>query len=229
MLNITSDLPKLRAEMDLLSLMGLTLIIVLIFSNLFSCILGSFRLASPTYHEEVKKLKDDLAAGKLSDNQQKHLVQGTKKVQQYIGNYVNKQNLNEYGQPVLPDGVTPMPVGMSNGLLPLEKPDPNIKYKTLKKKINPSSKLYNSTYFQAKNKVAPARPQDIQRALIDMQENKRKVKINEVDENKINKLRDMGLLTEFNKPLRNYVQEDTMSVTSKKPAVKPYSPPPNFQ
>lgn len=215
MLKISDDLPSLRSEMDMLCLMGLGLTIILIFSNLTSCILGSFRLKAPNYDEEVKKLEDDLKAGKITDLQAN---KGTKLVKQYVSNYVVKQNLNGNQYVIDPEVLTPIQMALGNMNNTQQNEDPNMKYKTLKKKVAPSSKLYNSAYFQAKNKVAPARPQDIQKALIDMQDNKRKVKINEIDEHKINRFRDMGLLTEFNKPLRNYVQEDTASATSKKPA-----------
>lgn len=219
MLKISDDLPSLKEEMDLLCLMGLALTIILVFSNLASCILGSFRLKSPTYDEEVKKLEDDLKAGKITDQQAKA---GTKLVKSYVSNYVNKQNLNSNEHIIDPDVLTPIQMALGNLNNGQQEEDPNIKYKTLKKKIAPSSKLYNSSYFQAKNKIAPAKPHDIQRALVDMQENKRKVKINEIDEHKINKFRDMGLLTEFNKPLRNYVPDDTASASSKKQPPKPF-------
>lgn len=214
MLSMTRELSYLRADMDLLCLMGLALTIIVIFTNLTACILGSFRAASSTYDEEVKKLKDDISKGVHEDILSARNVLPIKGLIRRQLKQMKKDGSGTQINGTLVAQNILTPIQAQIGFME-DQPDPNLKYKTLKKKIPQSSKLYNSTYFQAKNKVAPARPGDVSKALIDLQDKNKRVKINEIDEQQINKFRDMGLLSEFNKPLRNYLVEDTVTSNTK--------------
>lgn len=211
---MTQELSFMRTDMDLLCLMGLTLTIIIVFANLTSCIMGSFRAASPTYQKEVDKLKQDILKGLPEDLLNAKNVMPIRGLlrQQIKQMEKNGSQIDSAGNFVIDPAIL-TPIHMQIGMLE-DRVDPNLKYKTQKKRIPQSSKMYNSTYFQAKNKIAPARPGDVSRALAELQDKNLRVKINEIDERKIDKFRDMGLLSEFNKPLRNYVIDDNMSAAT---------------
>lgn len=230
MASLAEDLGSLKTDMDFLCLMGLGLTIIVVFANLTSCMLGSFRAASPTYQEEVKKLAQELASkgfveevisARKNVDPVRGLIASQMKLMPKLSNgQLASRQLNPQQPQVFIDPSILTPIQAQIGVLQNAE-DPNIKFMTLKKKIAPSSKTFGSQFFQAKNKITPAKPAEISLALQNMQDNKRKVKINEVDEKRIAQLRDQGLLSEFHKPLRNYVTDETISASTKKLNKKP--------
>ena len=207
--------------MEFLCLMGLGLVFNLIFINLMMCVIGSFRKTEPEYYEKLKQYQEEAKAktekvdgATLKQNQGKNeLTVDGKKLKGPLVIEANKENLlsiekvegkkiEKKGEEVFIKSTDNQQENRNLSRLQIG----NNPVTSIKKKIAASSRMYSSSYFAAKplNKVAPIKASDISKCLDELRDGGRLKNLKEIDDKDISRFRDKGLLSEFNRPLRNY-------------------------
>ena len=192
--SMADDYPNLKSNMNMICLIFLGIVVCILLINLADCLSSQFRIADELYYKEWEDLK--------------HQTHQAEKAEEHAKN-----------NPGATDGVTPLQtakaVPVTSGTeIVAGVPTVGGGNRPLKmvKKVAPSSQKYNSNYFAPKTKPNQVKPAEIERALDDMRANgKKRLRICDIDDKMINNYRDRGMLTEFQKPLRNFMKSDENS------------------
>ena len=236
MADIGNSLPSLKKSMEFLCLIILGVTINMMMINLLICLMGSFRSADPEYYTKWKALQEEVKKQPTkSSDQDQPLVSltpdGTKQKQEGVKTEENhnmnllqrKSSPSPYQSPSetikiikQPQQLTSQSGNQSSNLPAISKPVFNRptalteKVAFGKKKVAESSKKFGDKFFQPKvgtNKVAPLKPDDISRCLEDLRENGRRQQLDQVDEKFVDRFKNKGMLSEFNRPLRGYLED----------------------
>lgn len=236
LLDIGNSLPTLKKSMEFLSLIVLGVTINMMMINLLICLMGSFRIADAEYYKKWKQLQEEVKKlPTKSLDQDQPLVsttpEGMKKKPEGLNteenNHVNqlqrKSSPSPFQSPSETIKITKQPQQLSahsgnqSTNLPaiskpvFTRPGPlTEKVAFGKRKIAESSKKFGDKFFQPKpnsNKVAPLRSDDISRCLEDLRENGRRQQLNQVDDKFVDRFKNKGMLSEFNRPLRGYLED----------------------
>ena len=220
LLNIGLELPNVKSRLEVICLLGLGIVSAVVFINLTGCILGQFKLAQPEYYTELKEMEKE-AAGKEPEKEKSEMsqTQPTTAISQkktMVSNTSAPKKESVKSEALKPATIAAPTVAIAgapnSNSEKVQSDDPNNKYKQLKKVVAPSSKKFGASFFAPKpTKPNQVRPADVERALDDLKTAPKTNRLDQVDDKMIARFRDRGLLDEFNKPLRNYVVEDTVS------------------
>lgn len=190
LLNISKTLPNVTSQLNLLIYVGHGIVGLCGLISIVSIMISGVRRVEPKFYEEIKNFEKG----------------GKGKVEERKGPQPLNTNLKE-GKALQAQGQEPMTRGQNRA--------PSVantdKYRTVqKKKVQPGSRLYDSRYFsQPAPRPKPLTVQQVEQKLDKMRnEPQKKLKINEVTPEMMNRYRDKGMFQEFHKPLRNYVVED---------------------
>lgn len=190
LLNISKTLPNVTSQLNMLIYVGHGIVGLCGVISIISIMISGVRRVEPKFYEEIQNLEK---GGKDKEAERK-------------GPQPLNTNQKE-GKAQQAQGQEPVTRGQNRA--------PSVantdKYLSVqKKKVQPGSRLYDSRYFnQPAPRPKPLTVQQVEHKLDKMRnEPQKKLKINEVTPEMMDRYRDKGMFQEFHKPLRNYVIEE---------------------